>query len=154
MNWKDVGGDDSPIIVVTRLHCKSRPGHWKTILKDAKEFTDKRLNVQSAADMVTRMNDFKSAIGHTGSAWKFKKTDNLKSVKINGYAPSAINIKNGHYPFYRNLSAVTSETASEDVSRLMGLTQSLLINSDVAREYSLLPFMPETRHLFNVAADL
>lgn len=154
INWKDVGGDDSPIIVVTRLHCKSRPGHWKTILKDAREFTSKRLNVQSAADMVSRMKDFRTAIGHTGSAWKFSSGDNLKSVKINGYAPTANNIKNGNYPFYRNLSAITSDTASGDVSRLMALTQSLLINSNAVSEYSLLPFSPDTRYLFNVPADL
>ena len=30
-NWKAVGGEDEAIVLVTRLHCKARPGHWKTI---------------------------------------------------------------------------------------------------------------------------
>ena len=68
-NWKQVGGDDRGIVVVTRLHCKKRPGHWKTILPDAKSFSQKRINVKSAADMVKRINDFKGGFGHTGSAW-------------------------------------------------------------------------------------
>ena len=32
ISWKEVGGPNKPIVVVTRLHCKKRPGHWKTIL--------------------------------------------------------------------------------------------------------------------------
>jgi len=153
-NWRDVGGDDAPIVVVTRLHCSKRPGHWKTILKSKKEFTSKRLNVQSAADMVSRMNDFKTAIGHTGAVWQFSSGDNLKSVKINGYAPTASNIKDGNYPFYRMLSAITSETASAEVAELMEMTQELLRSSDVAKQYSILPFTPETEPLFNKAGDI
>jgi hypothetical protein len=55
INWSEVGGNDEPIVLVTRLHCKKRPGHWKTILPDAAEFRQKRLNVSSAADMVQRV---------------------------------------------------------------------------------------------------
>lgn len=153
-NWKDVGGSDAPIVVVTRLHCKNRPGHWKKILKSPKEFTSRRLNVQSAADMVSRMNDFKTAIGHTGSVWKFSPDDNVKSVKINGYTPTASNLANGNYPFYRMLSAVTSQEASGDIPRLMQLTRELLLNSDVAAEYSILPYSKSTAPMFAKAGDI
>ncbi|MFQ5644631.1 MAG: substrate-binding domain-containing protein [Thiogranum sp.] len=74
VNWSEVGGKDEPIVLVTRLHCKKRPGHWKTILPDAAEFRQKRLNVSSAADMVQRVGDFRSALGHIGSTWDFGRT--------------------------------------------------------------------------------
>ena len=152
-NWKELGGDDAPIVVVTRLHCKKRPGHWKTILDNEKKFTSKRLNVQSAADMINRMNDFKTAIGHTGAVWKFDSNDNVKSVTINGYAPTASNLKEGKYPFYRMLSAVISEEAEGDVPRLMALTRKLLLESDVVNQYSILPYSEENAHLFKNQAE-
>jgi len=72
INWNTVGGPARPIVVVTRLHCKKRPGHWKTILPSQQEFRQERLNVKSAATMVQRVSDFSSAIGHTGATWEFK----------------------------------------------------------------------------------
>ena len=49
VNWNQVGGPDEPIVLVTRLHCKKRPGHWKTILPSHKNFRQERLNVKSAS---------------------------------------------------------------------------------------------------------
>lgn len=37
-NWREVGGDNKPIVVVTRLHCKHRPGHWKKSYPMRKNF--------------------------------------------------------------------------------------------------------------------
>lgn len=154
VNWNEVGGDDAPIVVVTRLHCAKRPGHWKTILKSKKKFSSKRLNVQSAADMVSRLNDFNTAIGHTGSVWQFKKDDHVKSLTINGYAPTAANIKTGKYPFYRMGSAIVSETASGDVIKLMKMTQSLLQNHEIAKRFSILPYSDEHAALFAKSGEI
>ena len=73
-NWKDVGGWDKPIVVVTRLHCKKRPGHWKTILPNAEAFVKERVNVSSAKEMVNLVTSFKTSIGHIGSTWEFGAT--------------------------------------------------------------------------------
>ena len=141
-NWQEVGGADKPIVLVTRLHCKDRPGHWKLILPDAKEFRQQRLNVKSAAAMVQRINDFGSAIGHTGSTWKFKPTDRVKAISINGIAPTAENLANGTYPFYRQLSAITNNAPSNDVIKLIEQAQFGPSFHKVAKEYQLLPLNP------------
>lgn len=138
-NWLELGGKDQNIVVVTRLHCKKRPGHWKTILPDAKEFGSQRLNVKSAADMVNRVSDFPSAIGHTGSAWAFGPASKVKALNIDTYAPTADNLEKGLYPFYRQLSAVTSKDASPELVGLMNYAQELLAKSPVAKQYQLLP---------------
>lgn len=138
-NWKEVGGKNAPIVVVTRLHCKKRPGHWKTILPDAKQFRQERLNVKSAAAMVQRVTDFKSAIGHTGSTWKFKKTDKIKVLTVGGVAPTAENLHNGTYPFFRQLSAVTDKHPSKDVVTLIKRAQTGKAFEKIARKYNLLP---------------
>jgi phosphate transport system substrate-binding protein len=139
VNWAEVGGDDSPIVAVTRLHCKSRPGHWKTILPNAKEFRPKRLNVKSAADMIKRISDFSGGFGHTGSAWVFDPNDKVKVVKVDGYSPTAKNLKEGNYPFFRELSAVTSMNPSADVLKVIHAAQELLVGSITAARYELVP---------------
>jgi len=139
INWKEVGGPDKPIVLVTRLHCKKRPGHWKTILPDAKLFRQDRLNVKSASAMVQRINDFQYAIGHTGSTWKFRAGDKVKYLTVDGVAPSAENLANGSYPFFRVLSAVSIKNPSPDVLKLIKEAQTGKAFQRVAKQYSLLP---------------
>jgi ABC-type phosphate transport system substrate-binding protein len=138
VNWNEVGGNDEPIVLVTRLHCKKRPGHWKTILPDAAEFRQKRLNVSSAADMVQRVSDFKGAMGHIGSTWNFGPGSNLKVLSVNGYQPTAENLRNKRYPFFRNLSAVTDRNPSDDVLTIIEEVQTGPAFQGVAKRYNLL----------------
>jgi len=142
LNWKEVGGNDEPIVLVTRLHCKDRPGHWKTIVPDVKQVRQERLNVKSASAMVQRVNDFKSAIGHTGSTWKFKPDDQVKAITVGGVAPTAENLKSGAYPFFRQLSAITTRDPSADVVKLIKEAQTGPAFRRVAEKYQLLPLNP------------
>lgn len=138
-NWKEVGGQDLPIVVVTRLHCKNRPGHWKTILPNAKDFRQERLNVNSAAEMINRINAFPGAIGHVGSAWLFDPEDKVKSVTVGGIAPTAANLKANTYLFFRQLSAVTNQHPSADLLGIIREAQRELAAGTVAKRYELLP---------------
>ena len=138
-NWQEVGGKDQNLVVVTRLHCKKRPGHWKTILPDAKAFRQERLNVKSAADMVNRVSDFPSAIGHTGSAWAFDPESKVKALSIDNHAPTAANLEKGPSPLHPQLSAVTSKQASPELVELMSYAQELLAKNPIAKQYQLLP---------------
>jgi len=142
VNWSQVDGPDKPIVVVTRLHCKKRPGHWKTILPDHKAFRQERLNVKSAAAMVQRVSDFSGAIGHTGATWEFSSEDKVKIVTVNGVKPTAKNLANGRYLFYRQLSAITNRQPSADVVKLIKETQTGEAFRRVAKKYQLLPLSP------------
>ena len=143
-NWREVGGTDKPIVLVTRLHCKKRPGHWKTILPAPKDFSKTRLNVNSAATMIQRINDFSGAIGHTGATWVFEPGDRVKALRIDGNRPTAANLANGHYPFFRQLSAVTNRTPSADILKLIHEARHGAAFLRVARKYELLPLQPQT----------
>ncbi len=141
-SWADVDETDKPIVVVTRLHCKKRPGHWKTILPDHKEFRQERLNVTSAAAMVQRVGDFRGAIGHTGATWIFDAKDPIKIIMVDGSRPTAENLRNGKYPFYRQLSAITNRNPSPDVVKLINEAQTGEAFRKIARQYELLPLNP------------
>lgn len=138
INWKDVGGNDEPVVLITRLHCKSRPGHWKTILPNAADFRQQRLNVSSAADMVQRVSDFSGAIGHIGSTWDFGPESNLQIVSVNGYQPTVDNIRTKRYPFFRSLSVVTNQHPSKDILAIIKEVQTGPAFDAVAQRYNLL----------------
>lgn len=139
-NWKEVGGWDKPIVVVTRLHCKKRPGHWKTILPSANDFRKDRLNVSSANEMVKLVSDFGTAIGHTGSTWEFAKDSRVKAITINHQVANAENLKKKQYPFFRTLSAITDMHPSKDVLTTIKQVQEGESFQKVAKKYKLLPF--------------
>lgn len=141
-NWNSVGGPDQPIVVVTRLHCKKRPGHWKTILPSHKNFRQERLNVKSASAMIQRISDFKGSFGHTGATWVFKPGDNVKAISVGGVSPTAKNLANGTYPFYRQMSAITNQNPSPDVVKLIKEAQTGPAFRKVAKKYELLPLNP------------
>ncbi|WJW75913.1 substrate-binding domain-containing protein [Thiohalobacter sp. IOR34] len=138
-NWKEVGGRDQAIAVVTRLHCKKRPGHWKTILPSDRDFREQRLNASSAAEMVKRVSAFPSAIGHIGSTWDFGPQSRVRPLRIDGFEPTAENLKTHDYPFFRQLSAVTDHSPSAAVLRAIHEVQHGKAMRVVARRYQLLP---------------
>lgn len=146
-NWTDVGGPDKSIVVVTRLHCKKRPGHWKRILPTPNDFTKKRINVQSADEMIKRVGDFESAIGHAGTAWLRGENSHTKIIRVNGYLPTSVNLKNGNYPFFRQLSVITKNDASTELKDLMrNAQQEVIKHPEVLSEYQLLPSTSLSTH--------
>lgn len=138
-NWQVVGGWNKPIVVVTRLHCKKRPGHWKTILPNIDKFVKKRINVGSATEMVSLVTKFETAIGHTGSTWVFDKKSNVKAIRIDNLEANADNLKTKRYPFYRTLSAVTSLNPSNDILETIKRAQQGESIKRIAKKYKLLP---------------
>ena len=138
-NWKDVGGEDRPIVVITRLHCKDRVTDWKKILPTDKEFTQERVDVSSDDDLVKRVSDFAGAIGYSGTSWAREPSLSIKQISVDGVAPTAAALKAKTYPYYRNLSAVTNMTPSKDVLNLIREVQSGKAFRASAKQYELLP---------------
>ncbi len=116
-NWKEVGGKDRPIGVVTRLHCSDRPGHWKRILPESELFAENRLDVKSRYDVVGTVSRYDNAIGHLGTTWI--TDEKLKILKVNWVLPDAEGLKSGEYPFKRLLNVVTRGKASGNVLRFI-----------------------------------
>lgn len=138
-NWKQVGGEDKSIVVVMRPHCKQRPGHWKTILPDLKQYRRDRVDVRSAHEMMTHVADFSGAIGHTGSAWDFSGEHHVRILTVSGYKPTAQNLASGKYPFSRTLYSVTNSTPSNDLLELIRFARTSKEFRQIAREHELMP---------------
>lgn len=138
-NWRQVGGNNIDIIVVTRLHCKQRPGNWKTILPDEKAFRADRINLKSAEERAQQIHKFPGAIAHAGTTREFDIDDPIKIVRIDGLLPTAQNLKEKKYPFFRPLSAVTNQKPSPDVLTIIKGVQEGESFANVTKRYQLLP---------------
>lgn len=138
-NWQEVGGNNLPIVVVTRLHCKQRPGNWKTILHDEKEFRADRINLKSAEERAEQLRKFPGAIAHAGTTREFNIDDPIKVVRVDGLLPTAQNLKDKKYPFFRPLSAVTNRQPSADVLTIIKGVQEGESFERVTKRYQLVP---------------
>jgi phosphate transport system substrate-binding protein len=139
INWQEVGGQDKPIVVVARLHCKQRPGHWKRILPTDKDFCQIRIDANNASNMEKAITDIPNAIGHIGSAWEFKQDSKVKILSVDGYTPSMASLKAKTYPFYRRLAAVTNKTPSNDLLKIIRTAQTSPTLLEISEQYRLLP---------------
>lgn len=138
-NWKEVGGEDRPIVLVLRPHCPQRPGHWKTIVPSVEEFRKDRIDVKAEAEVVQGVSDFVHGIGNIGSTWIFEERHKVKTVTVSGIAPTADNLRTGKYPFFQEQSIVTHGTMSPALAGMIREVQHGAAFRAVAKKYELLP---------------
>jgi phosphate transport system substrate-binding protein len=139
-NWKEVGGEDRPIVLVLRPHCPDRPGHWRTILPTVEAFRKDRLTVRTEAEVVQRVSDFTEGFGNIGATFEFGEADRVKAIRVSGVMPNADNLRSGKYPFYQNLAAITHGKLSAELEALLRDAQtSRELHQDIAPRYGLLP---------------
>ncbi len=141
-NWKDVGGDDRPIVLVMRPHCKDRPGHWKTIVPTIEQLRKDRIDVKAEAEVVQGVSDFAEGIGNIGSTWVFEEHQKVKVVTVSGVAPTADNLRNKTYLFYQEQSIVTHGPISPSLADMIRDVQRGPSFRAVAKKYELLPLNP------------
>ncbi len=141
-NWKEVGGEDRPIVVVLRPHCARRPGHWKTIVPSVEQFRKDRIEVKSEAEVVQGVSDFAEGIGNIGATWVFEERQKVKVVTVGGVAPTAENLRNKSYLFYQEQSIVTHGPISPSLAGMIRDVQQGPAFRDLAKKYELLPLNP------------
>lgn len=141
-NWKEVGGEDRPIVLVMRPHCPQRPGHWKTIVPTLEELRKDRIDVKAEAEVVQGVSDFIEGIGNIGSTWIFEERHKVKVVTVGGVAPTAENLRTGRYPFYQEQSIVTHGALSPTLAAMIREVQTGPAFRAVMRKYELLPLAP------------
>ncbi len=119
-NWKEVGGNDEEILVVSRESGSGTRGAFEEILKIEKEVEGKKISglVQNAlqaegtgaikANVASKSN----AIGYVSLGYI---DDTIKTVKVEGVDATAENIVSGTYPVARPFVLVTKgEISSTD----------------------------------------
>lgn len=101
---------------IGRLHCKTRPGHWRLILENEDEFSPTLDEVATIPDMISHVAKDKQAIGYE-TLWMTRlyeqKIGQVGLLKVNGFSPKDKQaVVNGQYPFYRTFN-ITSWTSPD-----------------------------------------
>jgi phosphate transport system substrate-binding protein len=99
-NWKEVGGNDAPIVVISRDTSSGTYETWEgKIMKGARVFPGALLQASSGA-VLQAVSKNPKAIAYDGLGYV---NDSVHAVKVDGIAGSAESAKNNTYKIARSL---------------------------------------------------
>lgn len=96
-NWKEVGGPDEKIVLVTRPSSSGTRALFKTwALGGAEEASNRSLETDDSGTLLQTVSRNKGAIGYVALSYLVGK-DKVQPVAINGVEPTLENTYNGKY---------------------------------------------------------
>ncbi len=107
-NWKDVGGADAEIVLIGREAGSGTRDGFESITgtKDACQY---RQELTSTGDVITTVAGNANAIGYASLA---AVKDTVKTLEVDGVAPSEAAVKDGSYTVQRPFVLVTKQGAA------------------------------------------
>lgn len=116
-NWKDLGGADEPILVLTR---PDRDATKDSVRKNISCFKDLKepetvVIVATAPEMAKILSSQKGAIGFADSVAVEDSAGAFRSLKLEGVAPTIDNIRSGKYSVIKNFLLLTKGQPSVTV---------------------------------------
>ena len=121
-NWKEVGGTDAEIVVVSRDTSSGTYGSFvEMVLEKDKMRADAQM-VASNQAMATTVAATPNSIGYLGLG--FLKSADVKPIKIDGVMPSEKTVKDKTYPISRTLNMYTNGKPTGDVAKFINFILS------------------------------
>lgn len=125
-NWKDVGGDDMDIVLVTRPSSSGTRALFKTwALNGEEEASNEALETDDSGTLLQTVEQNEGAIGYVALSY-LVNNDAVKTVSIDGVEPTLENTYNGTYKVWGYEHMYTggegSEQAQAFINYMMGDT--------------------------------
>ncbi|OBQ56189.1 phosphate ABC transporter substrate-binding protein [Halodesulfovibrio spirochaetisodalis] len=115
-NWKEVGGPDAKIIVISRDTSSGTYETWhKIVMKKARVFPGALLQASSGA-VLQAVSKNKNAIAYDGIGYI---NNTVKPLSVDGIKGSATTAKDKSYPVARTLQIYTSSAPSPAATQLV-----------------------------------
>jgi len=114
-NWKELGGKDTAIAVVTRNPNSGTYLYFKDHIMEGENYTDNSVVKSTTKEIVKFVEENENAIGYGGMGYKGKVFD----AKIEGIEPSENNVRNDTYPIIRYLHFFTSKSPSGTIKKFI-----------------------------------
>lgn len=132
-NFKDVGGPDAAIVVVTREEGSgTRDFFQEAVMGKEAKISEKALVQQSNGQVRTTVASTPNAIGFLSFGFMDTTTT---PVNIEGAAPTVDNVKNGSYKLWRNFNMVTQGSANKLAQAFFDFIFSPAGQAIVAKEW-------------------
>lgn len=103
-NWKQVGGANRKIVVISRDSSSGTFDAWKGLVMKKKRVVPSALTVPSNGGLVQAVSNTKGALGYIALGYV---TRSIKTLKVNGIQGSEKTTKQGIYPVSRPLYMFT-----------------------------------------------
>lgn len=136
-NWKNVGGRNERIAVITRLHCRDFMPNWKDLLGAPEQFTGKSVDVKSQPEMARTVEAYPSAIGYLDMTSVREAQGEVKIIALDGHLPTSENMEQGRYPLFAPLAVVTHGPARGNVVTFVDFMQRSPEAREAMRPYGM-----------------
>lgn len=112
-NWKDVGGEDAPIVIISREDGSGTRAAFEEIMGyKANELIKDATIADGSGNIKSMVNENENAIGYMSFGYL---DDSINALTIDNIEPKAENVKNGTYKSARSFLIVfNEETLTED----------------------------------------
>lgn len=121
-NWKDVGGNDAPVHVITREEGSgTRDGFEEALKKVDPDFVlaDAVISQKSTNAVISAVDNTAGAIGYVSIGYTSSVKDNTTICSVDGVEATEANVLDGTYVIQRNLVLATKGDATGVVKDLI-----------------------------------
>jgi phosphate transport system substrate-binding protein len=124
-NWKDVGGADEKITLVTRPTSSGTRAIFKQYaIGNQEEASNKALETDDSGTLAQNIVQTKGSIGYLALSYLTNASASINSVSIDGVAPTTDNIYNGTYKVWGYEHMYTKGAATGVVKAFLDYMQS------------------------------
>ena len=130
-NWKEVGGDDLKIIVISRDSSSGTFESWDHFVMKKTKVTPKAQMLASNGALYTAISKNKYAIGYLGMGYVKK---GVKGLEVDGVAATLESALSKQYPFARELYMYTNGEPTGETAKFIAFLKSPEGQKIVAKE--------------------
>ncbi|HEX9982304.1 MAG TPA: phosphate ABC transporter substrate-binding protein [Thermoanaerobaculia bacterium] len=125
-NWKQVGGNDAPIVLYSRENSSGTYVYFKENVLANKDFSPRAQTLQGTAAVVNAVGKDVNGIGYGGAAYAkgIRFAAIRKDARSAAYTPSLETVRAGQYPITRYLYLYLRGTPKGDMKKFVDFALS------------------------------
>ena len=145
-NWKDVGGPDEAVVLITRPSTSgTRALFTKYALDGKEELSNKSMETDDSGTLVQTVSQTKGAIGYVALSY-LMNNNTVTPLAIDGVEPTLDNVYNGKYPVWGYEHMYTQGEATGAVKAFIDFIMSKDYSADIEKQgYGVASKMKVTR---------
>ena len=145
-NWKDVGGPDEAVVLITRPSTSgTRALFTKYALDGKEESSNKSMETDDSGTLVQTVSQTKGAIGYVALSY-LMNNNTVTPLAIDGVEPTLDNVYNGKYPVWGYEHMYTKGEATGAVKAFIDFIMSKDYSADIEKQgYGVASKMKVTR---------
>lgn len=145
-NWKDVGGPDEAVVLITRPSTSgTRALFTKYALDGKEELSNKSMETDDSGTLVQTVSQTKGAIGYVALSY-LRNNNTVTPLAIDGVEPTLDNVYNGKYPVWGYEHMYTKGEAAGAVKAFIDFIMSKDYSADIEKQgYGVASKMKVTR---------